>query len=130
MGGGDVKIIRVVSEDKGKKGVVRAIERKKGVKTQRRKFCVNPERTAGDGRIMTEGGASLTPPDLPLHPAAGKWVQQQHQPIMLMGYPVACLQANPSSSAAAIHSHPFTVTSALADTSRSDAHRWTHTTTC
>lgn len=104
----DEKIIRVVSE--------RSI--KQGVKRQRRKFCVDPERTAGDGRIMTEGGASLTPRDLtptppppPPHPAAGKRLQQW-RPYNMMGYPAACLHAHPSSSAAAICSRHFTVTSA------------------
>lgn len=64
----------------------------KGWRKKRESSVVSRERTAGDGGIMTEGGACLTPSDLFLDPAAGKrWRKWAQQTPNVMGYPAACL---------------------------------------
>lgn len=72
-GRNDAKIIKAVSHRENKR--VRAIKTRsirQEKRDRRESFVVSTERTAGDGRIMTEGGACLTPLDLFLDPAAGK----------------------------------------------------------
>lgn len=51
---------------------------------RRESSVVSKERTAGDGRIMTEGGACLTPADLVLDPAAGEKLKEVGEAAVLI----------------------------------------------